>query len=143
MRTTALTATLSTALLLTGAAAASAAPPDTPPLTVHCDDGMHYEILTSGNGTFTPGNIVGSTGVIVPVWFGDNLFTVVAPDGEVVEMPGGDEAKGQGRVLENVRKDLVYCSFSETFTLEVEEEGFPAGSVVTFSGAVIGFVTGR
>lgn len=143
MRTTALTATLSAALLLAGAASASAAPPDTELITIHCDNGQDYDLLTNGNGAFTPGNIVGSTGMIVPVWFGDNMFTVVTPDGQVTEMPGEDEAKGGGNVMDHMKKDLLSCTFSQTFTLEQDEEGFPAGSVVTFSGAVMGFLTGR
>jgi hypothetical protein len=67
MRTTALTAALSTALLLAGASGAAGAPPDAETITVHCDNGEHYEIQTNGMGSFTPGHIVGSTDVIVPV----------------------------------------------------------------------------
>jgi hypothetical protein len=70
-------------------------------------------------------------------------FTVVTPDGQTYVMEGEEEAKGNGQVMQRVRREMVYCTFSETFTLEVEEEGFPAGSTVTFSAAVIGFLTGR
>ena len=142
MRTTALTAALSTALLVAGASGAAAATPDAVPLEVHCDNGEHYEILTNGMGTFTPGNIVGSTSVVVPVWFGAT-FTVETPGGVVEVMEGEADAKGDGHVMENVRRDLISCSFSETFVLEVEEMGYPAGSVVTFTGEVLGFVSGR
>lgn len=144
MRMHALTATAAAALLLAGAAPASAAPPFAEPLEVHCSDGGHYEIWTNGSGTFTPGNVIGSTQVLVPVSFSDNRFTVVTPDGETVTMEDPTvESKGKGKVMDNIRRELLYCTFSETFELEQDEMGFPAGSVVTFEGAVTAFLTGR
>jgi hypothetical protein len=108
---------------------------------LHCDNGEHYEIVVKGRGLFTPGNLVDSTRMLVPVWFGDNVFTVTPPDGEPVVEMEEDEAKGAA--MDNVRRDLLYCTYTDTFTLEEEEMGFPAGSVVTFEGAVMAFLTGR
>jgi hypothetical protein len=139
-----MTAMLSTTLLLAGAAGAAAAPPDTEPIFMHCSDGGHYEIWVNGSGMFTPGNIVGSTSMIVPVWFGDNMLTVTPPGEAPIEMPLEDDAaKGNGHPMHRVNREMVTCTYSETFTLTESEEGFPAGSVVTFSGAVMGFLTGR
>ncbi|SOC51830.1 hypothetical protein [Ornithinimicrobium cerasi] len=142
MRMPALTAATA-ALLLVGAASASAQPPWAEPIELHCDDGQHYEVWVNGSGTFTPGNVAGSTQMLVPVWFGDNVSTITPPGGSPVIETGPDEAKGKGMVMDRVRRDLLYCTYSDSFTLTEPEMGYPAGTVVTFEGAVRGFLTGR
>lgn len=141
-------AAAATTLLLAGAGSASAAPAFAEIIELHCDDGNHYEIWTNGAGAFTPGHVVGTTRMLVPVLFSDNSFTVVTPDKETLVFDDPTvEGKGKGRVVDNVRRDLLYCTYSSTFPLEVEEvfegELLPAGSMVTFSGAVTAFLTGR
>lgn len=145
MRKTVTAAALGVAFAFTGAAGASAAPPDAEILSgVECDNGQTYDVWVNGNGDFTPGHVVDSTTVFVPISFGDVAFTVVTPDGAVTEIEEEHTlAKGQGKVATHNPREAVSCTFSETFVLEVEEMGFPAGSEVTFTGTVVGYVSGR
>ena len=114
-----------------GASAATAAPGDLIPLT--CDNGQHYTVQVNGNGEFTPGRIVGSTGVLVPSVIGPLHFHGVGPNGQVVfDETEPAAVKGNGGTG---RQPTVTCTFSVTM---VEE-----GTTVTFSGIVTGFITGR
>jgi hypothetical protein len=132
------------ALVVAGAATASAAPPGQEEIPLDCGAAGTFDIVTNGNGEFTPGRLVGSTQVIVPTAFGD--FTLSA-DGTVVATEPGSE-KGGGNVAGNNRHPTVTCTFSLSDTLLEEQEVapgvvLPAGTVVTFSGSVTGFLTGR
>ena len=102
--------------------------------------------MVNGNGSFTPGRIVGSTGVIVPIAFGEFWFHAVLPGGEVVEdtLEEG-ESKGGGNVAKRSPGPTVTCTFEQTFTLPEDDPEFelPAGTEVTFGGSVTGFLTGR
>ncbi|MFB9730921.1 hypothetical protein [Ornithinimicrobium kibberense] len=129
-------------LLLVGAAPGSAAPPHGELMTVHCDDGSTHQIWTSGNGSFTPGHLVGSTGVLVPISFSMTI-TATPPGEEPVLVEEGKDLKGGGAVLGHNPRPQVTCSFTDTFTLDVEEEGFPPGTVVTFDGEVVAHLSGR
>lgn len=142
MRTTLSLVCTTAALVVGGATAATAAPPERETIPLVCDNGMSYDVEVNGNGSFTPGRIVGSTGVLIPTAFGDFAFRAVLPDGTVVEDSDPSvEAKGGGNVARSPRP-TVTCTFSATETLTEDEEGFPAGTVVTFSGSVTGFLTG-
>ena len=72
-------ATITAALLLTGAGAAVAAPPSAEVLDLTCDNGHAYSIWTNGNGAFTPGHLVGEPGVLMPIAFLEGGATAVTP----------------------------------------------------------------
>jgi hypothetical protein len=108
-------------------------------IPVTCDDGQTYNVVVAGNGDFTPGHVVGSNSMFIPVEFGQ--FTATAqPSGAVFSEPG--PAKGQSA---KNGQDLVTCSFGDTFPVtpeEAEEFGLPAGTThVDFAGTVTGFFT--
>ena len=140
----AMTLTCATAALVVGGATtASAAPPERDAIPLVCDNGETYEVVVNGNGAFTPGNIVDSTGVLVPTAFGEVTFTAVLPDGEVVEMTSPPTAKGGGAVARHNPQPTVTCTFEVHQTLAEEDDGLPAGTEITISGEVTGFLTGR
>lgn len=107
------------------------------PLT--CDNGQTYDVVVSGSGEFTPGHVVGSNAVLVPVAFGEITATAL-PSGETafVEPPS---TKGQS----GKKKDLITCSFEFTFPVspeEAEEFGLPADTTAVHGvGTVTAFVT--
>lgn len=137
---------LAAGLLAGSASPATAAPPERETFTLKCDDGRVVEVEVNGNGAFTPGRIVDDTGLILPTSFGDFVFTAVLPNGTVIEgsEPGGEQ-KGGGNVERRSPRPTVTCTFAASFTLPEDdpEFGLPAGTVVTFSGQVTGFLTGR
>lgn len=137
---------ITAACLAVGTPAAMAAPPERQIFTLVCDNGQTFDVVVNGNGQFTPGRIVGSTGVLVPVSFGDFFFRAESPAGEELaegSFPGS--AKGGGNVAQRNPQPTVTCTFEETEVLEEfnEEFGLPAGTIVTFGGEVTGFITGR
>lgn len=110
---------------------------DVVPLT--CDNGQTYDVVVSGRGEFTPGHIVGSNAMLIPVAFGE--FTATAqPSGEPAFSEPGT-TKGQSAK----NKDLITCSFEFSFPVtpeEIEEFGLPAGTTeVVGSGTVTAFLT--
>jgi hypothetical protein len=132
------------ALVVGGAATASAAPPGQEVIPLDCGSAGTFDIVTNGNGMFTPGRRLDSTGVIVPTSFGE--FTLSANGTVVATDPGS--AKGGGNVASNNAHPSVSCTFSLTETLAEDQEVvpgvvLPAGTEVTFSGSVTGFLTGR
>ena len=80
--------------------------------------------------------------MIVPISFSMTI-TATPPGGDPVLVEEGTDLKGGGAVLGNNPHPQVTCSFADTFILDVEEEGFPAGTVVTFDGEVVAHLTGR
>jgi hypothetical protein len=139
-----ITVTCVTAAIVVGSAAtAMAAPPEQDAIPLVCDDGNTYEVVVNGNGAFTPGRLLGSTGVLVPTAFGETTFRAVLPGGEVIEETDPGSAKGGGNVSAHNPRETVTCTFELTDTLEEEEDGLPAGTVITISGTVTGFLTGR
>ncbi|MCE0488142.1 hypothetical protein [Ornithinimicrobium sediminis] len=146
MRKTILGPVLAAALMVGGTGAATAAPPEPEIIPLVCDNGHSYDIVVNGNGNWTPGRIVGSTNVLVPIAFGDFGFRAVTPDGDVYEETFPDEdLKGGGNVAQRNPRPTVTCTFTETFTLPEDdpEFGLPAGTDVTFSGSVTAFLVGR
>lgn len=101
--------------------------------------------VNPGNGDFTPARIVGSRQMLIPVSFGDFNFMAVLPDGTVFQDGEPGIAKGGGAVEAHINKTLTTCTINETFTLEADdpEFGFPAGTVLTFSGTVTVIIAGR
>lgn len=146
MGRTILAATLAAALFTGGAASAAAAPPEQEVIPLVCDNGESFDIVVNGNGNWTPGRVVGSTRVLIPVAFGDFSFRAELPDGQVIEetFPEQD-LKGRGNVLKRNPRPTTTCTFTETFTLPEDdpEFGLPAGTVVTFSGTVVASIVGR
>lgn len=108
--------------------AAGAAPKEAETVPLECDNGQSYVVVTSGNGDFTPGRVVGSTAVFVPIGFGRFTGTVTnAATGEVVETID-DPPTWKGQSAKGV-KDAITCTFSFSGT----EDGFTfvgGGSVV-------------
>jgi hypothetical protein len=135
------------ALVVGGAATASAAPGQT--VRLDCGAAGTFPVVINGNGEFTPGRRVDSTQVLIPTAFGETQFQAVLPDGGVVG-PFSElgSSKGGGHTGGNNPHSVVTCTFSVRQTLaedEVDPGGMvlPAGTVVTFSGSVTGFLTGR
>jgi hypothetical protein len=97
-----------------------------------------------GNGAFTPGHIVGSNDLLIPIAFGESVIEAVPPVGEpvIITEPGG--AKGGGNVAKHTKREMVTCTYGDTFTLTeyYPEFDLPAGTVVTFTGSVTGFIPG-
>jgi hypothetical protein len=129
------------AILGGGAQLASAAPPERETVPLVCD-GDTFTVVVNGNGAFTPGRVVDTNQVLVPVSFGEFTFRAVLPDGTVIEETEPGIAKGGGNVEARNPQPTVMCTFAVTEVLEQEEDGLPAGTEVTFGGEVTGFLTG-
>lgn len=146
MHRTVLVSTVAGVLIAAGAPLAAAAPPEQEVIPLVCDNGEAYDVVVTGNGEFTPGRITSSTGVVIPIAFGDFFFRAVDPEtGELLvegSFPGG-EGKGKGNVQQRNPRPTTTCSFEQTEVLEEEDPDFelPAGTEVTFGGEVTVFVT--
>lgn len=115
-----------TAAALFAAPAAVAAPinsPKTETFTVTCPGGDVAIVTPPGNGTFTPGFIVGTHQLLIPYRF---TFTVTIGGQTFTET----EAKKAPLPADNIT-----CTFSETFTEN--------GQTGTFTGTVMAVVGGR
>jgi hypothetical protein len=137
---------LAAALVVGGATAATPAPPEREVIPITCGNGESYEIVVQGNGAWTPGRIVGSTGVLVPIAFSFEFTAVTPPpDSTIVEMEFPPDLKGGGNVAARNPRATMDCWFTETFTLDEYDEEFdlPAGTEVTTTGTVTAFLTGR
>jgi hypothetical protein len=137
------------AIIVGGATTAVAAPPVRETVTLECDNGQTYVIEVNGRGPWTPGRIVGSTRVLVPVSFGPFVETVTPPGGEPETNTYPEiDAKGHGAVSAHNPRPTVECTFEfppYTITQADVEAGapFPVGTVLTGGGTVTGFLTGR
>lgn len=134
--------TLGAAVTATTAALALAGPASADPrgesIPIVCDDGTTTDVITSGNGTFTPGHETGSTRTLVVTSFGDFHGVVTNADtGEVIE-EFTDAADFKGRSSKAPR-DYVTCTFSFSGD-EFDEE---SGTTIHFEGGgtVTGFLT--
>lgn len=144
MRRAVLVPALAGVLIAAAAPVAAAAPPERETFTLVCDNGQAYEVVVSGGGEFTPGRIVSTTGVVIPIGFGDFFFRAELPDGTVItETEPGGVGKGGGNVEARSPRTRTTCTFEDTFVLEEEdpEFGLPAGTEVTFGGEVTVFLT--
>lgn len=123
-----------TLLVVTPASADPIGAPDAFPLTVTCDNGMAYDVVSNGNGAWTPAHDLDSTSTLVPVAFGETTFTVTDSDGNVLDsetMPAS--TKGQSGT--QARRTAVSCSYSGGAMDPV------SGMVFTISGTVEAFIT--
>lgn len=98
-----------------------------------CDNGQSYVITVNGNGDFTPGHLVDSTAVIVPLSF-DISGTVTDADGNVLDSFNFSQSKGKPTTGAD---DIVTCTFGGSGSEDGGETTF------TFSGTVTGFITPR
>ena len=135
-----------TAALAVAAPPASAAPhAERETFKLSCDNGKTYVVaVNTGMGAFTPARIVGTKRMLIPIAFGDFHFTARSPEGEVL-VEGSEPGETKGSVRARSPRPRVTCTFEETFVLPVDdpEFGLPAGTIVTFSGEVTAFLSGR
>lgn len=137
------------AAMVIGAASSASAAPVREVVTLECDNGQTYTIEVNGRGAWTPGRIVGSTRVLVPISFGPFIETVDTPTEPPVTTVFEDVfAKGHGAVPANNPRPTVECTFNfppYTITEADVEAGAPyaVGTVLTGEGTVTGFLTGR
>jgi len=112
-------------------------------LPVDCGSDGSYLVVVSGNGEFTPARDTGSTHVLIPIAFSGFEFTATAPDGTVLASESDDsvELKGKGNPAARSPRHQVNCTFGSTVVLEEPEDGFPAGTTLSFSGHVTGYIT--
>lgn len=146
MRKAILALALAAALISVGTAPALAAQPERETFELECSNGETFEVVVNGNGEFTPGRLVGSTRVLIPTAFDDFSFQAVLPNGTVTGGAEPGSAKGGGNAAKGNPRPRLTCTFGDSFTVTAEdadEFGFPAGTVITFSGEVTGFLTGR
>lgn len=135
---TAAVAALSAGLLAAPLGADPVNSPNSDVVPLECDNGETYDVVVSGSGEFTPGHVVGSNAMLIPVAFGPITFTAL-PSGETMVEP--PSTKGQS----GKNKDLTTCSFEFTFPVgpeEAEEFGLPEGTTsVQGAGTVTAFIT--
>lgn len=124
-------------------AAPAGAAPQKEQIPLTCSDGSRFVVEVNGNGEFTPGLIVGSNGVLVPISFGTFTFTAELPDGTVITDSEPGSAKGKGNVARRNPGRTVTCAFSQSFVNDGSDPELPVGTVLTFSGSVTGFITPR
>lgn len=112
-------------------------------LAVDCGADGSYSVLVNGNGEFTPARDTRSTKVLVPVSFQDFHFVATAADGTVLvdQTDASVTSKGGGNPAARSPRRQVHCEFGSSFTLVEPDEGFPAGTTLTFSGHVTGYLT--
>jgi hypothetical protein len=94
-------------------------------VTLVCD-GQQYQVATIGNGVFTPGHIIGDTGVFVPTAF--NLTFSFTPTGGPTFTETNTSAKARQPA------NAVTCDIPVELNTFTSDEG-----TFTFSGTVTGF----
>lgn len=130
------------ALLALGAPAASAEGPNWDTFDVQCQGETLTISTNNGAGDFTPGFLVDSTDVLIPVAFAGSV-TIVLPGGTTSVETWPADQKGGGNVESRSPRPMQVCTFSETFTLAEGQDGLPAGTVITFSGSATVMRTGE
>jgi len=123
-----------TALIVTPAHADPAGAPGAFPLTVTCDDGGVYHVVSNGNGSWTPAHDLDSTSTLVAVAFGETTFTVTDANGTVLDSET-QPASTKGASGNQQRATDISCSYTGGSTDPV------SGMTFTISGTVEGFVT--
>jgi len=125
-----------TALALTGIAPGVADPPNGFHVPLVCDDGASYDVVTNGNGAFTPAHDTASTRTFIPTAFGEFHGTVTDSSGTVIDK-FTDPAIAKGS-SDKARRTSIACTFSVTETFDDPDLG-----LITFhgEGSVTGFTT--
>ena len=134
-----------TAALALGAPTAFAAPPAEPePLELNCDDGETYVVVVNpGHGAFTPAEVVGTNQWFIPISFDDFHFTATSPEGEILAEGSEPDERPKGSVGAHSPRPALTCTADQTFVLEEPDFGLPAGTTITESFVLTGFLTGR
>jgi hypothetical protein len=122
------------ALVGTPAHADPSGAPEAIPLTVTCDNGVVYDVVSNGNGSWTPAHDLDSTSTLVPVAFGESTFTVTDASGTVLDTET-QPASSKGQSGSQARATDISCSYTGGATDPV------SGMTFTISGTVEGFVT--
>jgi hypothetical protein len=78
--------------------------------------GQTVQIVTNGNGEFTPGHILGSTAVLVPAAF-DLAFTFTPADGS----PGDTETDTSSH--SNIHGNVIECSLPIELNMFTSPDG--------------------
>jgi hypothetical protein len=121
------------------AAGAAAADPVNAPhaqqVAVDCGEAGTFEVVTNGNGEFTPAHDLNSNKVLIPISFGTSTITVRDAEGDVVfEGTEAGRSKGHARVPKG--RTAIECTYTLSFPAE-------EGNTATVTGTVTGFVSGR
>lgn len=114
--------------LMPGAASAA---PESETLQMQCGE-QTLTVVVKGRGAFTPGHVVGTNQLLIPVYFGPQSY-VVRVDGEIVEEGVDPATLAKGQSAAKNPRATVECTFSATF---VEED-----AVITVDGSVTGILT--
>ncbi len=120
-------------------AAAQAAPvgPGGAPFDLVCG-GTTYQVVTMGNGEFTPAHDVHGRLVFIPHAFG--VFHGEVHNGQVLvdsfDEPGSTQGSGK-------QKNDVACTFSFHDVSDGSDPEFPAGYTFDGSGSVTGQIAGH
>lgn len=123
--------------LVVGAASAE---PNSEQVPLECDNGQSYVVEVNGNGEFTPGRVVGSTAVLVPIAFGEFTGTVRDENGNVVETFTEPGTTTKGQSAKGV-KDPVTCTFEFSEVSDGSDPEFPEGYTFEGSGSVVARIT--
>lgn len=136
------------------AGAASAAPVNAPSsslATVTCGSRTFTVVSNGGQNVedkqiFSPGHVLGSTEVFIPVSFSAFNGTLTGPGGAVIFTlpPSGTDVKGSS--VKDVVTERLDCTYTVSSTFPGDgTAGTVQGVVYTFSGTgeVSGFLTGR
>jgi hypothetical protein len=123
------------------AAAPSVAAPEKEAIPLDCGSDGTYLVTVNGNGDFTPANDTASTTVAVPIAFENERFVATAPDGTVLVDETNPDREVKGQVESHSPRQQVHCTFALTFVLDQADEGFPAGTTLSITGDVIGYLT--
>jgi len=123
---------LSAALAGGTALAAPVEAPNAETIALDCGEAGTVDVVTNGNGEWTPGHLLDGNGVLVPLSFGEFTGVVRDAEGNVIdEFTEPATSKGRARAR---GRERVTCTFTLTFT----EDGITA----TVTGSVTGFMAG-
>lgn len=127
-------ATLGLVIAALGAGTASADPvgaKGSAPVTLNCGSGP-IDVITNGNGHFTPAHDVNSTSVFIPLQFGADTGVFTDPTG--TPHPFSDPAGPPKGSADPQGRTIVNCTFHLDAT-------FSDGARLVLDGHVTGFFT--
>lgn len=124
--------------LATGTAGAAT---DQDPIMLTCG-GVTEQVVTEGNGQFTPARSVSGTSVYVPLSFGEFQGTLYDTAGNVVDQFTDSTTFFKGRSATGVR-NTVSCTFAQTSVSDGSDPEFPLGYTFVSAGQVTVLVAPR
>jgi hypothetical protein len=98
-------------------------------MLTNCTDGNTYQVVVNGNGTFSPGHVVGSNSIFVPTTLALNFVFFDASTGQTQTM-------SQDAAKKSPVKNPVSCDIPLQTLFSA-----PDGSFGTIEGSVTGFTT--